>query len=832
MEVLNKIKDVRRKTQNSINTPSLRRLDENIFPYSCLVDDDVLLTKNGEVLQIIEILLDDFKLNQEGGLRDTVRTAISQNIGDFKTAFWVQTVKRKKIHNQVVEKELKYDFLKYTFDMQKEYENTLNDYITTMYITVVRQGRSFDIKYFKDYIFSSILGHIHNKYVDKITQEVKEITSSIMNILKPYNPRLLGVKKNENGDEYSEILEVLYFIVNFSEKKIPICPIDATKLLNNSKYLFENGILAIQNDETLKTSFAMSFSLKEVPRVNMSNVADIVNNTRAEFIITEYISYVDEKVAISQFKTQKSFLSGRKDTRFLQEAGLSFLDSKNNPSYSQSSISIMVLAGNTSELSVLVSDVIKMFSKHGIVMAREDVSLERNYYAMMPANFAFTHRLTIHDGNEVGCFCYSYIPQENSPEQFLDNKVLFKLGTLKNNPVPIGLDKQKSNVIVCGNANSGKTVMSNFLASSILCNFDVNVYIIEFHLRSRVFIDAIGGQCYRASMDKQLHDAVFNILNTGIFDNDESLENYLIEVISMLLVANNASVESKKSGEIIKICKNIVNYTKDHKKIALHDVRQIFKETALDQDLQCWHSIGRYYYLFDNREDIFDTDGNLALYIDETIVNNRKILSLIINHVMLNIIQKAKNSKKPAIIILEDPFIAFGDEFFKSKIDKFIQQMAENNVYCIFKISDISAESATIVDFTSLISSCGLQLHFANRLADLNYGRVFKMSKLENVTVKTLAGYNGRNLLVKQSNGLFSCSFELSKWSKVLNILSDTGDTQKQVFKIKEALRTDNCNRWVSAFFNSFETSESAKERRKLQQELKAIKDVQRLMEN
>ena len=49
---------------------------------------------------------------------------------------------------------------------------------------------------------------------------------------------------------------------------------------------------------------------------------------------------------------------------------------------------------------------------------------------------------------------------------------------------------------------------------------------------------------------------------------------------------------------------------------------------------------------------------------------------------------------------------------------------------------------------------------------------------------------------------------------------------------LTEALKTDNCNRWVSAYFNSFETSESAEERRKLQQELKAIKDVQRLIEN
>ena len=88
-----------------------RKIDDNIFPYSCLVDDDVLLTKNGEVVQIIKILLDDFKLNQDGGLRDAIRTAISENTNDLKTAFWIQTVKRKKAKIKKTGKVIKHEFL-------------------------------------------------------------------------------------------------------------------------------------------------------------------------------------------------------------------------------------------------------------------------------------------------------------------------------------------------------------------------------------------------------------------------------------------------------------------------------------------------------------------------------------------------------------------------------------------------------------------------------------------------------------------------------------------------------------------------------------------------
>ena len=835
MKVFNVIKEkIKQNKEKYVSDKlKLRKINENVFPYSCLVSDDVMLTKNGEVLQIIEILLDDFKLNQENGLREAVRRAISENTSDFKTAFWIQTVKQKKKRAKTNKQtEIKGEFLKRIYSVTQQYEEDLNNYVTTMYITVIRQGKNFKLKNIKNYISSVLLSRMHDKYIDSSIEEVKKITSNISEMLRIYSPRILSIRKGADEKEFSELLETLYFLINFKNKEILIRPIDATKLLNDSEFLFENGIMAVQNKTFNDFTFAMSFSLKEVPRIGMSNVSDIINNTRAEMIVTEYVSYVDRNVAISQFKKQKSLLQNISDKSFQNDAGLGFLTEKKCTRYNQSSLSVTVLAHDVTELKILVDDVISMFSKYGIVMACEDISLERNYYAIMPANFNFTHRLTVHDADEVACFCYSYVPQECDTNRFLKNTILFNIGSLKSNIVSIGLDKDFQNVMIGGLQNSGKSVMANFLASSIVSEFDSDVCIIEFNCKSRVFIEAIGGQWNRVSMERQNHTASFNILNLNIFDNNDEIDNYLTEVFSMLLSANNVLITSDVAKEIKKICEYVKRCYQTNKDFALHDIRQIFADTSIEQELQCWHSIGRYYHLFDNRNDVFGTDRFLAFHIDETIADNSAVLALIINHIFTNIIQRAKRSEKPMLVILDEPFLAFGNSFFKSKINNMLKTMAENNVYCIFKVSNIGAESSTIVDFTKLINSCGLQMHFANRFADSNYGRVFKLSKLEHMAVHVLASYEGRNLIVKQRDDLFSCSFDLSEYPKVLGILSDTGETQAQIFKIKEILQTDNPERWVPAYFNAFVGTENAEDQRKIRQEIQAIRDIKRLMES
>ena len=810
----------------------LRKLDENIIPYACLLAEDALLTKNGEILQVIEITLEDFKLNQEGGLRDKIRSAIAESTNDFKTAFWIQTIKKRKMRGEKVQKDIKGEFLRRHYEVSQKMEESLNNYSTKVYITIIRQGRNFKLKYIKDYISATLLGRIHNAFLERSLNEVNNITNHIVSVLSIYNPKVLGVRRVSEEEEYSEIAEFLYFVVNLEDKAIPISPVDISKVLNESQYLFENGIMVIQNQNTRKTNFCMSFSLKEVPRINMSNVSDIVNNTRAEMIITEYVSYVDQKVANSQFREQKAFLSGRDDD-FQDNVGLGFLRGGTETKYCQSSLSVFLLSRSIQELQVFVNDAINMFSKHGIVMAREDISLERNYYAMMPANFSATHRLTIHDAQEVGCFCYSYIPQEVNSASFLDEKTLFNIGTLKGNPVQIGLDKIHPNIMIGGLQNSGKTTLANFLASSIMREFDADCFVIEYNCRSRAFIEAIGGEWFRISKTKQKHTAYFNALsNIKLFTEDKEVDDYLFNFFSLLLGSNNVVITPEIVSELRNLVSKIKELAKTNRNIALHDIRSMLKETSFDQDLQLWHSIGKYYHLFDNREDIFDKSGMVAFHIDDDIAKDGLVLVTIINHIFTNIIQRSLKKNKPTIVILEEPFLSFGNGFFKTRLNSMIEAMEKNNVFCIFKTADIEKESTTIVDFSQLVSSCGMQMHFSNRYADANYGRVFRLEKLEYMTIKTLFNYEGFNIFVKNGNGLYSCKFDLLDFPLMLGILTDKGETEGQIFQIKEALQTDSCDRWVPAYFGNFNVNDDAETKRKVQKEIEAIQNIKRLLES
>ena len=829
-----KFKNAKKKIDINNGKLSLKKLSPNAFPYSCLVADDVMLTKNGEVFSMIEIILDDFKKNQEGGLRDAIRKAISENTNDLKTAFWIQTVKRKIKKEKTEEQQKDINlFLKKVYEVSQSIEEKLNNYETIIYITIIRQGKSFKIgqSSLQDYFSNSFLANKHNKYLDENIQRVKEITSNIANILSQYNPKILKTRIL-NECEYSEIIEKLYFLVNFEDKPQKVDIVDATDLINNSSYFFENGIMAIKNNDSDKIKLGMSFSLKEIPNISMTNVSDIINNTRAEMIITEYVSYIDQKYAISNFKDQKELLEKKIDKEFQEKVGLSFLD-KANTKYCQSSLSIFVLAGNIKELNSFVSDCTKMFSKHGIVMAREDISLERNYFAMMPANFSFIHRMTIHDAKEVGCFSYSYRPKQNNTENFLNNTILFNIGTLKGNPVPIGFDKNKTNTLIVGNNNTGKAVLSNFLASSYMRNNDTNLFIIEFKNKSSTLLDAIGGKSYTVSLDRQRHTARFNGINTNIFDTQEEKENYIFEMFSLFLSNINIVITQDIANEIRQIAQYIIEKQNTLKQpIALHDIRDILKGKDIDNELQSWHSIGRYYYFFDNRDDVFLENNLLRLFIDDTIKNNSLLLTTIIYHIFSNILQLAKKSNKQTIVVLDEPFLAFGNSYFKVKMKKLLKDMSKNNIHCIFRISDIEKEHTTIVDFSCLTQSCGLQIHFANQYADSDYGRIFGLEKLDYMSIKALSGYEGRNILVKYPQYVYTCEFDIKQYPKTLNLLSDKEETKMKILQIKEALRSDDSERWLSAYYNDFNANIDSDESLELQKELQAIKDVRKLLES
>ena len=70
---------------------------EDFIPIACHYDSNTLLTKNGELLQIIQINgINSERITSElFNLREIVKGAIKKHVKDDKLAFWLHTIRRK-----------------------------------------------------------------------------------------------------------------------------------------------------------------------------------------------------------------------------------------------------------------------------------------------------------------------------------------------------------------------------------------------------------------------------------------------------------------------------------------------------------------------------------------------------------------------------------------------------------------------------------------------------------------------------------------------------------------------------------------------------------------
>ena len=335
--MLNKIKT--RLTKNNqhpkeSNEYNLSIISNNFFPYSCLVDDDVLLTKNGELLQTIEIKMTDFTKNKDNGIRDAVRKAISNNELNSQTAFWIHTIKRKKDSNTKANDTniSKNFFLQKVSNVIDDIKQGLNRYDIITYITIVQDNKSVNTSPFealKNTI--NFIGNSSSSLQTKISL-LKENVSHITQQLQDYNPHILSIRIDEEEKKYSELMEFLYFLVNHKQKEIEIEQVDITDEINESSYLFKDGKMLFKNNNTGDINVASIFTIKEIQNFTISTIADIINNIDAEMIITEYIDSIDKKTA-------NNFINSKNDFIKQKDNNTSFNDQEQ---YYQSSISVLV----------------------------------------------------------------------------------------------------------------------------------------------------------------------------------------------------------------------------------------------------------------------------------------------------------------------------------------------------------------------------------------------------------------------------------------------------------------------------------------------------------
>ena len=221
--------------------------DEDFFPYVCHYDPSTILTKNGELLQIIRItgFSGESSSSDLITLRDTLRDSIAENIKESKFALWFHTIRRKK---NIVPKGEYSDFLSERIHQDWVKKNKWDEqYVNELYITIITEG--FDTSIQNMHAFSRSFSRkatfgLHTKFLAESFKSLSRVSLSILADIEDYGAKLLNISEWD-GVLYSEPMRFFGKIANLYEDRYPLAANDISNDLATHKIAFGNRELEV-----------------------------------------------------------------------------------------------------------------------------------------------------------------------------------------------------------------------------------------------------------------------------------------------------------------------------------------------------------------------------------------------------------------------------------------------------------------------------------------------------------------------------------------------------------------------------------------------------------
>ncbi len=237
----------------------------------------------------------------------------------------------------------------------------------------------------------------------------------------------------------------------------------------------------------------------------------------------------------------------------------------------------MIIGDDAKQLNKQVKQASDTLAKIGIVHVREDINLEKTFWAQLPGNFAFLSRMspTILDNTAALASLHNF-PTGNQYNPW--GRAVTLLRTERGTPYFMNFHDTggNSNTCILGVEKSGRTTLLNFLLSEADKYKPTIVHIVD-DPDSSLYIKAKGGKWIQK--DKNLFNPLyledneknrafcftfFTILSKHHFDPLKEPELALLKVISdqiftipkekRKLSTVIESIEDSESGQIIKKC--------------------------------------------------------------------------------------------------------------------------------------------------------------------------------------------------------------------------------------------------------------------------------------
>lgn len=788
-------------------TAKLTLPDKDLIPCACHYDEDTVLTKNGELFQVIKIV--GFYCETVGAekvsLRETIRQAVLQNVKSEKISFCFHTIRTKK--NLDLDDDYETTFSK---DLHSSWarKNYWHDkYVNEVYVTIIHESLPISIKNPKDFLASLSFKHqrkVHDEYLEQAHSELKQTVDGVLSTLQQYGANRLTITESKKGF-ISEILQFFGKIIHLSEQELPLPLIDISQFLATHKMAFGNNTIEVMGERG--KHFAAILSLKEymdLPAVVMDQFLQLP----IEFIVTQTVNFVESRKVIKQFDYQNYILSVSRNPKFGQISGISEIMSVNPASATEcceSQFTIMILAETLAELQEDIQRSVNALTKMGLQVIREDIFMEKCFWSQLPANFSFFSRKKYLKTDKIAGFAslHNFPAGNRTNNHWGDAITIFRTAAL-GTPYFFNFHRQDNgHTILIGPQESGRTALMNFLvseASRIL----TKLILIDQYGTAEVLLKAMNGTYLTAgatakeSGTEALH---LNILTLDpAHDKDRSCLKQWFSAFYKAYVGNRPEeIVTEKVNFILEIITSL-SASERHLRLLLEKLEMRGFDTDFCQALRQLLETEPFSSLFGGEIDHFATFSGKILGINcESIANNNALLTLFVPYVLYRI-QNLMNGT-PSMVVLDDAWHLLERMPDAVSIKEWLDSLKRQNAVAL--LASEKAEFLAEKPLTAtIVSQTATQIYLPNADPSDAYKQRFGLTEEEYALLTSMKIIN-KHFLLKHGEDAIVAELNLSGINEMLAILNGDQEVRK-VLKILLQENGDNPEIWLPLLYERY----------------------------
>lgn len=716
------------------------------IPYHSYYNPHTIITKNGELLQVIKI-----EGNFRGGLCEnldgihasvcsTIRQVIAQSDISEKVSFWLHTIrKRVPMVSNSSDKDAKFsnEFAEYVNSQWKAEHDWEYTYRNDIYLTILYEGQAInllDMKNIKVFAFPKFNNRFCNKYLDTVYSELDELSSFILegiNTQCKANRLSLVERAMPTAGKvarpsifYSEIMEFLGRILNLRSEAFPLPDLDLSVALQTTQLVFGFNAIEARSKEVGDRRFAAMLSVKQYIDMPVDAV-DCVLQAPLEFVISQSFSFIPADRALKHCKEQKSLFGMSGDLKSNESFGINQMmnyDHGKSVDFGEHQTTVMVLVDDLRKLDTDVGKFLDWFAKLGLVTVREEILMEECFWAQLPGNFEFIRRPAVLYTEQIGGFCRfnSYHAGMVSGNHW--GNYLSVIPTNVNSPYFFNFHVQDNGHTVIFDFNSFEDRTSKILEYFLLtqtCKFGTRIVVFDRNQSARLLLNKMAGNYFTMTQLENVNRDLAEDRTLRLALNPFSLpsshyNNSFLVAWCGLLISPDGTLDEAVRGVLREAVEKLYAMPVTDRNLPNMVALVVKLDPSLAEPLEKWVGQGEYSGLFDFAQDSLDMGVDMVGFDMTSSIAKPAFLLPLFSYLMHRVIDVIDD--KPTIIVMNEAWDLLENAFFAPRLESLLEMLRQKNVMVLFTTSKISAcnETATLAAISAFSST---QIYMPDEMA-------------------------------------------------------------------------------------------------------------------